>query len=236
MKRSIGGHLTQMAGIAALSAAGVAAAAGRPSAPELRQMLDEILASGYQLKAPLQVRLQEWLMRGLRWLSERLGSLSEAGPLADLPLWMNWVIFGVCMVLLGLLLAHMALTLRGVLAEGRTGDGERRERAQTTNPRSLMDAAEEAFRRGEHDAAVRLLYRAVLLRLDRLGLLNHDPARTNWENVLALHSSADELRDAMTGLARVMDDCVYGGGRASAQTWERARDWADILWRVEAAP
>jgi len=220
---------------ALVAAAAVAAGAvERPSEQALRRSLRDILASGYELTPPTRVQLEEWLAWLLRRIGRLLGGLSESGPLAGLPAWATWVIAGVLIALLVLILAHLALTVRRALVEPSVRRGAFARQRRREDPRTLLAAAEEALRRGEYDRAVRLLYRAALVRLDRLGVLSHDAARTNWENLRALRSDEPAVRDAMTALARAVDDTVYGGAPASRLVAERCRVSVDALWRAEA--
>lgn len=219
-------------------AAGAARAAleGRPSAPQLRATLEEILASGYQLTPPLQLQLQEWLDYLARWLESLFGGLSESGPLAGLPPWTTWLIAGVCIAALILILLHMALTFRAVISDSKRRGAADLPKREFTDPRVLLRQAEVAFERQEYELALRLLYRAVLLRLDRRGLLPSDPARTNWENLRELRAGSGEVRAAMGHLTREFDACIYGGHAPEAADWTTARGWAEVLWDAEAAP
>jgi len=173
--------------------------------------------------------------RILRAIRDLFVEVSEMGPLAGLPDWLKYLLMGVLVVALVVIVAHMVVSFRGLLAERRSRQEAPEVQFSRLDPREVLERAEDAFRRGEHDAAMRLLYLAVLLRLDRLGMLPHDPARTNWENLRALTTVGADAHDAMTRLTREVDACVYGGRHASERTWEQARGWADLLWRVEAA-
>ncbi len=235
MKRVFRTRLLHLMAVTLTGLAATLAGAERPSPGDLREKLDEVLASGYHLEVPPQVRLQDLVLRVLRRLSEQIGIMSEAGPLADLPVWAHWIIFGVCGLLVILLVAHMGMRLREVLTDRRPHDRGAQAAQEMADPRALAQEAERAVARREHSLALRLLYRAVLLRLDRVGLLDYDPSRTNWENVAALRSADDELRSAMTGLAHEVDDTVYGGSCATARSWERARHWAELVRRAEGA-
>jgi len=221
----------------ALTAAGVLAQApaARPSVPELRRMLKQILASGYQLTEPLQARLWEFILRILRAIRSFFSGVAEIGPLAGLPDWLRYVLMGVLIVALALISAHIVAGLRSLLTERQSRRSSDEPDLRRADPDELLQRADGAFRQGRHDVAVRLLYLAVLLRLDRLGLLPHDPARTNWENLYALGETAEETREAMTRLTREVDGWVYGGRDISAESWRLARRWAEMLWRAEVA-
>lgn len=230
MERVSASKLSLSALLVVIAAGRALAEAQRACAPALRRALDEILSSGYQLQVPMQIRLQERVLQLLRRLAEGLDGFREMGPLADLPVWLSWVVFGACLALLVLMLAHIALTVRDVLLEGRPVRADEAEAGPRADPRALLAAAERAFAAGDRAEAVRLLYRAVLLRLDREEILPYDPARTNWENAAKLTAGA-RLREAMVGLAREVDECTYAGGGVSLQSWERAREWASFVWR-----
>lgn len=206
----------------------------RPPVPVLRETLDRILASGYQLTEPPEVRLRELIARILRWLRDLFGDVSEIAPLGGLPQWLQSVIAGVLVIVLLLIVAHIVVSFRRLLAERRSRADEPEREVVRRDPDAVLRSAEAALARGEHHLALRLLYLAVLLRLDRLGLLPHDPARTNWENARALHAEG-AVDSAMARLAGEVDACLYGGQDVTRQTWERARGWAETLWRAEDA-
>lgn len=216
-----------------LFASGAALAAVRPSPPQLRRLLDQILASGYRLESPATVRVGDYLDWLLDRLAHWLGSWSHSGPLAGLPVWVSWVLFGVCVALLALLLAHMIGGVRSALSEPARGRHARDARRRD-DPQVELAAAEAALARGDYENAVRLLYRAALLRLDRLGLLHHDPSRTNWENLAALRVPDPDLRADLAGLTRAVDAAIYAGRPVTHATAERCHAWVRGLWRAPA--
>lgn len=198
-------------------------------------MMNDILASGYQLEEPLTVRIERWLTELVMRLARAIGSLAESGPLAGMAPWVWWVLFGVCLVLLILMIVHISLTVRGLLVEPlRRARREPRKR-EREDPASVLRSAEQVLGGREYERAIRLLYRATLLRLDRLGLLSHDPARTNWENFYALQVRDRSVREAMEELTGTLDRLVYAGEPATERTWRTCRGWVDVLWRAEGA-
>ncbi|MGD9495329.1 MAG: DUF4129 domain-containing protein [Armatimonadota bacterium] len=220
---------------ASAAAATVAMAAVRPSEQALRDALREILAHGYQLAPPARIQMEEWLSWLLRQLGRLLDALSLAAPLAGAPPWVTWVIFGICLALVLLILAHIVLVVRRVLLEPeRRPWGGTRAARQREDPAAVLAQAEGALARGEYDLAVRLLYRAALLRLDRLGLLRLDATRTNWENLLALRAEDAGLHAALASLTQVVDDTVYGGEAVSSARAEACRGWVEAVWRAPA--
>lgn len=212
-----------------------AAAMTRPSVPALRRTLDEILSSGYQLEPPIRIQIEQWLIWLLRRIAKLLGNLSESGPLAGMPLWLWWVIFGVCVTLLVLIFAHIVITVRSVLRQEQIRSPRQRRLVRREDPASVLHAAESALEAGEYERAVRLLYRAALLRLDRAGLLSEDPTRTNWENLAAMPADAGAVTETLAALTRTVDDTVYGGRPVSRSTAEQCRAWLDELWAAERA-
>lgn len=213
--------------------AGMALATVRPSPAQLRTLLNEILASGYHLEPPATVRLGDYLNGLFDRLARWLGSWAPGGPLAGLPMWATWTLFGVCVALLVLLLAHMIGGVRSALSEPtqrRPHDGGDQWRE---DPQAVLTAAEAALGGGEYERAIRLLYRAVLLRLDRLGLLGHDPARTNWENLAALRADDVELRASLVELTQAVDAAVYAGRPVTPEVAERCRARVREIWRAQ---
>ncbi len=98
------------------------------------------------------------------------------------------------------------------------------------SPDALERAADEAARAGELDAAVRLRFRAGLLRLDDAGAIAFRPSITSGEVRQRLH-----LRDFDT-LALDFDEIAYGGRPASATDVERARaGWPRVVREAETA-
>ena len=92
------------------------------------------------------------------------------------------------------------------------------------DPRELERRADEAERRGEFAAAVRLRFLAGRGRLDARGALRLRPA-------LTAAGAARELRSPrLAELARVYDEVVFGGRRARRDEAEAAREgWRAVI-------
>ena len=212
-------------------------AATTPPPDEVRATISEILSSpGYKVNPPLGWHVQQWLLEKLERLAEMLKGAAGSGLWGGLPDWLTTVIIGACVVTLALIVYHLLYTLRTLMIEPR-----RRVQSGTIttaperSPEQVMREAEKAAAAGDLQVALRKLYEAVLLRLDRRGALAHDPARTNWENLSAATARLAVLREPMTGLALAVDDCVYGSVPASPATWEQCRELARSVWFVEAS-
>lgn len=204
----------------------------RPSPPELRRQLEEILASGYQLEAPTMVELRQWLAQLPGLLSDLLVNVAPADPLAGWPEWTRWMILGVGLAAMALLFTHMLLTVASVLRGERKRPRAGGEKSAPLDPEAARRRAMQALESGRFDEAVRLLYRAALLRLNRLGALTLDPSRTNWENLQALRAPAT-VRATMAELTDLVDATVYAGEPATSASAQKAAAALDALWRAE---
>jgi uncharacterized protein DUF4129 len=92
------------------------------------------------------------------------------------------------------------------------------------DPEELEQRAEEAERRGELDLALRLRFRAGLLRLDDAGLVRLRPGLTNAAVSRVLRS-----RD-FDALANDFDEVAYGGRPATAADVTSARSsWPALV-------
>lgn len=136
-----------------------------------------------------------------------------------------------------LLLAMLALVLLAALTLTVSGDLRRRERlaaagprggsdptARDASPRELERRAEQAERAGRLDEAVRLRFRAGLLRLDAEGAIRLRPSLTSSEVRRALGSQAFDR------LAREFDQIAYGGRTARPDDVAHARrEWPEVV-------
>jgi hypothetical protein len=96
--------------------------------------------------------------------------------------------------------------------------------AAVADSRALERDADAAERRGDFEQAVRLRFRAGLVRLDARQVLALDPALTVGGIAARLHSPAFD------GLATRFDEIAYGGRPAGSEDAGAARDaWRQIL-------
>ena len=108
-------------------------------------------------------------------------------------------------------------------AEG-AGRSARRARPRPEDPEALEGEAERAEREGALARALRLRFRAGLLRLDAVGLIDFRPSLPNSEIARMVGSPA------FRGLARTFDEVTYGGRPPAPQDLEASRrDWATVL-------
>jgi len=183
---------------------------------EARHVLAERRFRGTTLPRPFHGILS-WLarhlhftVRGWDWLALRLGGQDV--------LW----------AILGLIVLAVVVFVARRLAERRTEvearGGPRRGRGRSEDPGELERLADEAERRGDLEVALRLRFRAGLLRLGRARALPLRPSLRTREVRRTLRSTRFDR------LARDFDEVVYGGRPPSAADVDAARsEWPQVV-------
>jgi hypothetical protein len=210
-----GAELEQRARLIAAGAAAEATGSAEARA-EARRVLEQRRYHGAELPRPFAGPLG-WLGEKAQpvidWINDR-GVDVPGGPLV---LWM--------ILSAGVLLA--ALTVTGTTIRRRALAIERAREAAlpaTDDPRALEREAERAERDGEWERAVRLRFRAGLLRLDRRQVIVYRPSLTTGEVARAVESPA--FRE----VGERFDAIAYGGRPAEKEDAEHARSgWAEVL-------
>ena len=160
-------------------------------------------------------RLGEWLRPVLEPIGRFFQSLTENTPA-------GWAV--IAFVLLAAVLVARNLVHRRTLSAVQPGRRGRRGHGHDDDPDALERAAEAAERAGELDRAVRLRFRAGLLRLDRAGAVDVPPSLTTGR--LTQLVTSPTLRD----LAATFDAVAYGGRPAEADDVAAARaGWPRVL-------
>lgn len=131
-----------------------------------------------------------------------------------------WLLLGALLFGGGFLLARALLVRRIALSEATAqafapaGD----------DPKALDRRAAEAEAAGDLEAALRLRFRAGLLRLDQRGAIDFRPSISTHEVRRALHSN--DFDD----LAATFDDVVYGGREPHTEDVAQARErWPEVV-------
>lgn len=177
---------------------------------EARQILGERRFHGTSLPRPLH--------GVLHWIGQKLGFLGRWSHWLDrhvgIPHLLWWIGGGI-VVALALFFA-IRLAKRRTRAD-RTASA--RARAEhTTDPRELEKLADEAERRGDLEIALRLRFRAGLIRL---ALADRLPARPS----LRTYEARGLLRNPrFDRLARTFDEVVYGRRPPQPADLKTARD------------
>ena len=201
------------------------ATAGTPSQAEITRALDTVKADP-NLATERTIKM-------LRWRDS-----SEATP-SDMPAWVTWtaglfrwldqsarlLVWGAVAVLAGLLIVYVVRTVRthGVSRDEEPFVAPTHVRDLDIRPESLPEdiglAARVLWDRGEHRAALALLYRGML---SRLAHVHRIPIRdsTTESDCLALAAShlTQGRHEYASRLVRVWQRFVYGGQHTQAAT------------------
>jgi hypothetical protein len=183
---------------------------------EARQILAERRFRGTSLPRPFH-RLLSWLAdrfhfvaRGWDWLA---GNVGGAGVL--------WAILGAIVLVAAVALGTRLAKRRTEIEAFRIG---RRARDRSEDPVELERLADEAERRGDLEVALRLRFRAGLLRLGRARAVPLRPSLRTRDARRALKSARFDR------LARDFDEVVYGRRSPSTADVEAARsEWPQVV-------
>ena len=161
----------------------------------------------------------------LNWLGDRLHPVvSWIGRVFTDIFGRNWVVF-VAFIVIAIAVVYF---LSRVRARRGSPDGRRRSLAvagdESEDPDELERTADAAERAGDLDRALRLRFRAGLLRLGDRGAIRYRPSVTTNEVRRVLGSETfDEL-------ARTFDAVAYGGREAERPDVEAARrEWPRVV-------
>jgi hypothetical protein len=154
--------------------------------------------------------------RPFEWLAERI----PGGPRV------LWTLLAGAAIALAVFVARRTAQRRA--GRGLTRARERRD-ARGLDPRELERRADEAERRGDLEAAVRLRFRAGLLRLGSKEVIPRRESLTTGQVRRLVR-----LKE-FDGLARSHDEIAYGGRAASRDDAEAARaGWPVVLAKAVA--
>jgi Domain of unknown function (DUF4129) len=189
---------------------------------EAEEILSERRFHGTETPRPLR-GLLDWLADRLRvfggafdWLAERLpgGDSTAAVLLATLVLLV--AAFAAARI--------AARRSRRILEERHRADVRRR-----VDPSDLERAADEAERNGELEEALRLRFRAGLLRLERANVIAFHESMTSGEVARQLRSQEFDR------IANTFDEVVYGRRPPESPDLRAARDgWPRVLQEAGA--
>lgn len=131
-----------------------------------------------------------------------------------------WIVLGALLFTVGYLLARFFLTRRIALSEATA----QAHAPATDDPKALERRAAEAEAAGDFELALRLRFRAGLLRLDQRGAIAFRPSISTHEVRRALRSH--DFDD----LSTTFDDVVYGGREPHTEDVAQARErWPDVV-------
>jgi hypothetical protein len=167
----------------------------------------------------------------LNWIGDRLKPIGHLlGPVGRL-LGRVWdflthglgSILGIAVLVGVVVCIALALAQRRGRAES-TGAPRSKSVEESLDPTRLERDAANAEAAGDYDRAVRLRFRAGLLRLDRAGVLTFRPSLTSGQAARVVR--VDELDE----LAITFDRVVYGGTHAERTDADAARaQWPRVI-------
>jgi hypothetical protein len=190
------------------------------SAAEARTEARDILADdryhGADFPRPLDGPL-DWLGERIEavfdWL-ENLGPDVPGGPVA------LWMALAAAVLLAATLVTSTTIRRRAIAIER----ARRAALPATEDPRALEREADRAEREGDWERAVRLRFRAGLLRLDHRRVIAYRPSLTTGEVARAVRSPA------FAEIGGRFDAIAYGGRPADRDDAEAARrGWEAVL-------
>ena len=158
----------------------------------------------------------------LRWLGDRLEPVTRwIGDAIDFVPWFVWLAIGLGLV--GLAIAWIVRRVQPA-RRARGAAAADAHAAHAEDPAALERAADAAERDGDLETAVRLRFRAGLLRLGARGAVEYRPSLTTSE-VRALLGS-----DTFDHLAATFEHVAYGGQRAEPPDVAEARtEWPRVV-------
>jgi hypothetical protein len=165
--------------------------------------------------------LFEWLEERTRGLRESVGAFARAFPGG---LVVFWMFVAAAVALLAMVVAARLATRRQAGARTVVHDEKIRESSQ-----ELLRAAEAAEKDGDLQTALRLSFRAGLLRLAERGLLPGSRSLTSGEISDLLNSTTFDR------LAATFDRIVYGRRAAAARDVEESKSgWRSVESEVHS--
>jgi hypothetical protein len=152
------------------------------------------------------------------WFARRFDDLNGALPGGA---WVVWLLLAAAAVALGVVLSRALIRRRAaVVRPGRAA------REPEIDPRELERSADAAERDGDYERAIRLRFRAGVLRLERGHVLEPGGLRTTGEIAAVLDSPP------FAAVGSEFDEIVYGGRPAQAHDAASARErWGEVLSR-----
>ncbi|MGD8863289.1 MAG: DUF4129 domain-containing protein [Myxococcales bacterium] len=222
--------------VAARSAAAAEARRLQQQDAMVRQEVEEILAGDeFREFARSENRsLADLLERFFRWLREQgIGEGQSQEPPAELPRLSPWVLMALAVIGTLLMVVYVTSRKRAERAPLPRSRGEGIDVVTDREPASHLDDAAALAERGDFRGALRALYVATLVTLDRRGMIEFDPAKTNWHYLRAMPRG--DTRKAFATFTRVFDHKWYGHEPAGPEDYRRCRRMADVICRREAA-
>lgn len=199
-----------------------------PDAESIRQTAGEVLAKDEYDLGRVTDREPGIIWEFLSWIWEKIVAFSHL--MQGFPAPLRWLLYLVLTALLVLLVWHIGYTLsRGLRVRDRAPRATQRGRSR--DPRELERLAEEAFGRNDYVEAVRLLFRAAILRLENAEQRPNRPGLTNRE--LLRRYRATPVHSSLRQFVDVLDLAWYGGHECRLADYQACRE-AHAVVRAQA--
>jgi hypothetical protein len=205
-----------------------------PSASEIQAKAAEIVArNDYQLEAAkeqpswssdLFAQLIEWILVPLKWIYNATEGLPE---------FTRWIIVGVLVVLVLLLTGHIVYSLAKGLGGGKTrkSGGKAEVAERRIDPQKLESLADEAAAKHDFITAVRLLFRAGVIRIEAKEEKKNRPGATNRE-LLRRYQKQPTLGAALRLFVDTIDRKWYGDEICTDTDYAACRSAHDDVRRL----
>ena len=180
--------------------------------------------------------VRDVIQRILRWLLDREPepTVSMHAPVG-IPLPGAWFFLAIGMVLvLGVAGYLLATRQRDVAEAEKAGTGMAAEGADPRErpPAAFLDDAAVLADQGRFREALRALYLATLVALDRRRLISFDPTMTNWQYMRQMPKS--DTRTLFSQFTRLFDHKWYGEEPTTHDEYLTCRSLADQICAPEA--
>lgn len=205
---------------------------------EVRGKVDDVLARP-EFREFADARgkaIQEFLSKLLEWLfrprePERVPQI----PMFNVPLPGGWFFM---LIGAGLILAVIAYLLLTRLRMTTSATGSAVAAISSTDlrerpPEEFLDDAGTLAEKGQLREALRALYLATLVALDRRRLITFDPHRTNWQYLRQMPRS--EARTLFADFTRIFDHKWYGAEPTTRADYDACRALATRIVAQRAA-
>lgn len=191
-----------------------------PAADEIRRKAAEVLQrEEYRADTSTGDGSESLVLKFIRWLLESIGWLGDS--LSFLPAVVRYPIIA---GLIALLLYVGYRMIRGIAGAARLPErslSTRTRSATTKSPEEYEALADDAMREGGVIEAVRLLFRAGLLRIEQAEKRPLRPGITNRE--LLRRYRATPIQEPLREMVETIDMKWYGGRPASSDDFARTQ-------------
>jgi hypothetical protein len=163
----------------------------------------------------------DWALQLLGWIIKPFQWLFHA--MEGMPDFLRWIIVIGLFVVLVALVAHIIYSIVAAVRGPRRQAVFDADSLHTApDPETLERRAQQAVQNGDYISAIRLLFRACLLRLEPLEKQKFRPGMTNREHLRRYR--ATRLFDPMNRFVQTIDIKWYGGQQCGEQDYALCRD------------